>query len=157
MKILGIDPGYGTIGWGIIDCTKGKLTFIDYGAITTPAGERFEDRLEQIYDDILKIIDNYKPDKVAFEELYFSKNITTGIKVAHARGVLVLAARQRGLEIFEYGPMQVKQAIVGYGRAEKRQMMEMVRFLLGLSAIPRPDDAADALAIAICNAHVMNY
>ena len=154
MRILGIDPGYGTVGFGLVDCVKGKITYVDHGAILTPAKAPFEERLCQIYDDIGHIIDNYKPDVAVLEELYFSKNITTGIKVAQARGVLLLQAKQKGLACCEYGPMQVKQAVVGYGKAEKIQVMKMVKLLLGLSAIPRPDDAADALALALCHAQI---
>ena len=157
MRVLGIDPGYGTIGWGILDCTRGKLTFVDYGAIRTAPQTPMEDRLVQIYGDLEQIIRNYRVETAAFEELFFNTNITTAIKVAEARGVVLFGARKLGLSCYEYTPSEVKQAVVGYGKAEKMQVMKMVKLLLGLREIPRPDDAADALAVALCHAQVMNY
>ncbi len=153
MRILGIDPGLAIVGWGIVDYEKSKFHTVAYGAIRTPAGVCTEDRLSLIYDGIQALIEQYRPDAMAIEELFFNTNITTGIRVAEARGVLLLAARQAGVAIQEYTPLQVKQAVVGYGRAEKKQVMSMVTMLLGLKETPKPDDTADALAIAICHAH----
>ncbi len=153
MKILGIDPGYAIVGYGIIDYTACKFSVLGYGAITTKAGERFPKRLKSIYDDMLYIIDKYSPEVLAIERLYFNTNTTTAIDVAQARGVIVLAAESRGIPIFEYTPLQVKQAVTGYGKAEKRQVMEMVKNLLKLQSVPKPDDTADALALAVCHAH----
>lgn len=151
MIVLGIDPGVATIGFGVLDAQRGKNTLIQYGVITTPAGLPLSQRLRQIYEDMEQLIRQFKPDEMAVEELFFSKNITTGISVAHGRGVILLAAEQLGVPVFEYTPMQVKQAVVGYGGAEKRQVMLMTQRLLGMKQIPKPDDAADALAIAICH------
>lgn len=153
MRILGIDPGYAIVGYGVVDYAKNRFSVAGYGAITTKAKTPFEERLRVIYDDMLQVIDMYKPDRLSIEKLYFNTNSTTAIDVAQARGVIVLAAKQRGVEIFEYTPLQVKQAVTGYGRAEKHQVMEMVKNLLSLKAIPKPDDTADALAIAICDGH----
>ncbi len=153
MRILGIDPGLAIVGWGIVDYEKSKFHTVAYGAIRTPAGVCTEERLALIYDGIQALFEQYKPDAMAIEELFFNTNITTGIRVAEARGVLLLAARQAGVAIQEYTPLQVKQAVVGYGRAEKKQVMSMVTMLLGLKETPKPDDTADALAIAICHAH----
>ncbi len=151
MVILGIDPGVATIGFGIIRAERGKNTLIQYGVITTPPGIPLSERLVQIYDDMEQLIDTFKPDEMAVEELFFSKNITTGIAVAHGRGVILLAAEKLGVPVFEYTPMQVKQSVVGYGKAEKKQVMLMTQRLLNMKEIPRPDDAADALALAICH------
>ena len=151
MIILGIDPGVATIGFGVIRAERGKNTLLQYGVITTPAGLPLSTRLVRINDDMEQLIRQFKPDEIAIEELFFSKNITTGISVAHGRGVILLAAERLGVPIYEYTPMQVKQAVVGYGGAEKRQVMLMTQRLLGMKQIPRPDDAADALAIAICH------
>ncbi|MBO5918854.1 MAG: crossover junction endodeoxyribonuclease RuvC [Oscillospiraceae bacterium] len=151
MIVLGIDPGVATIGFGVLDAQRGKNTLIQYGVITTPAGLPLSRRLRQIHADMEQLIRQFKPDEMAVEELFFSKNITTGISVAHGRGVILLAAEQLGVPVFEYTPMQVKQAVVGYGAAEKRQVMLMTQRLLGMKQIPKPDDAADALAIAICH------
>ena len=153
MRILGIDPGYGIVGYGVVDHERGKNRYISHGASTTPAGMPFHLRLMEIYDDMGILIDKYKPDAVAVEELFFNTNVKTAIQVGHARGVILLACGQKGIPIFEYTPLQVKQAVVGYGRAEKKQVMEMTRIILGLKAVPRPDDAADALAIAIFHGH----
>ena len=153
MRILGIDPGYAIVGYGVVDYAKNRFGVVGYGAITTKAKTPFEDRLEVIYNDMLQVIDMYKPDHLAIEKLYFNTNSTTAIDVAQARGVIVLAAKQKGVPIFEYTPLQVKQAVTGYGRAEKHQVMEMVKSLLSLKSVPKPDDTADALAIAICDGH----
>ena len=152
MRILGIDPGIATIGFGLIDFNKNTYKLINYGVIETPAHTQLSDRLMQIYSDTGELIKTLSPDAIAIEELFFNTNITTGISVAHGRGVILLACRQSGMSIYEYTPLQVKQAVVGYGRADKRQVMEMVKKLCCLKSIPRPDDAADAVAIAICHA-----
>ncbi|HIS52868.1 MAG TPA: crossover junction endodeoxyribonuclease RuvC [Candidatus Onthomonas avicola] len=152
MRILGIDPGVATVGFGIVDATRQKNELVRFGVISTPAGLPLSRRLVQIYTDLQELISTFHPDEMAVEELFFNTNLTTGISVAHGRGVILLAAEQLGVPIFEYTPMQVKQAVVGYGKAEKRQVMLMTQRLLGLRQIPRPDDAADALAIAICHA-----
>ncbi len=152
MKILGIDPGYGITGFGVIEAVRGQSRLISCGAITTPAGMDFSARLEIIYDDMTKLLSSVKPDTVAMEELFFGQNVTTGIGVAQSRGVILLAIRQAGLEVYAYKPMQVKQAVVGYGNATKHQVQDMTRRLLHLQALPKPDDAADAIAIALCHA-----
>lgn len=151
MVILGIDPGVATIGFGVIRAERGKNTLLQYGVITTPAGIPLSRRLVQISEDMEQLIRQFQPDEMAVEELFFSKNITTGIAVAHGRGVILLAAEKLGVPVFEYTPMQVKQAVVGYGAAQKRQVMLMTQRLLGMKEVPKPDDAADALAIAICH------
>ena len=153
MRILGIDPGYGITGFGLIDAQRGQYRMLKCGAITTPPNTEFAWRLEVIYHDMTELLRVVQPEAVAIEELFFGHNVTTGINVAQSRGVILLAVRQAGVPIFEYKPMQVKQAVVGYGRAEKAQVMEMTRRILHLDHIPRPDDAADALAIAICHGH----
>ncbi|MBQ7726391.1 MAG: crossover junction endodeoxyribonuclease RuvC [Clostridia bacterium] len=153
MRILGIDPGYATIGYGVVDYEKGRFAVIGCGAITTPAGIPFPRRLQDIEDDLQRILEKYRPEALSIEKLYFNTNTTTAIDVAQARGVILLTAHKNGLSISEYTPLQVKTAVTGYGRAEKRQVMEMVKCLLGLGAIPKPDDAADALALAICHAY----
>lgn len=153
MIILGIDPGYATVGYGVLEYQRGRFRVMDYGAVTTPAGVDFPSRLEMIFEGITELCDRFKPDCMSVEELFFNTNITTGIQVGHARGVILLAAKLKGVPSFEYTPLQVKQSVVGYGRAEKHQVMEMTRQLLHLERIPRPDDAADALALAICHAH----
>ena len=152
MRILGIDPGVATIGFGVVQAEGGRLRMESYGAITTPAGLPLAARLLQIETDMEQLLRDMKPDEVSIEELFFSKNITTGIAVAHGRGVILCAIEKMRLPVYEYTPMQVKQAVVGYGLAEKRQVMDMTRRLLRLKAVPRPDDAADALALAICHA-----
>ena len=152
MRILGIDPGYGITGFGLIEANRGSSRLLQCGAITTPAGMDFSARLEIIYEDMRQLLEQTKPEAVAIEELFFGQNVTTGIGVAQSRGVILLAIRQAGLEVTAYKPMQVKQAVVGYGLAEKQQVMDMTRRLLKLKAVPKPDDAADALAIAICHA-----
>lgn len=151
MVILGIDPGVATIGFGLIRAERGKNTLLQYGVITTPPGIPLSERLLQISRDMEQLLETFKPDEMAVEELFFTKNITTGIAVAHGRGVILLAAEKAGVPVFEYTPMQVKQGVVGYGKAEKKQVMLMTQRLLNMKDIPRPDDAADALAIAICH------
>lgn len=153
MRILGIDPGIAIVGFGFIDKQGSKLTPVQYGCIQTEAHTPEEKRLLHVYEGMVQLIDKYKPDAVALEKLFFNRNVTTAMSVGQARGVLVLAAVQKGLPVSEYTPMQVKQAIVGYGKAEKRQVQEMTRMFLKLQAIPKPDDVADALAVAICHAH----
>lgn len=151
-RILGIDPGFATIGFGLIAADRMNVQMLRYGAITTPAGMDFNLRLKQIYDDMLELLEITKPDAVSIEELFFNTNITTGIQVAHGRGVVLLACTNYGVPIFEYTPLQVKQAVAGYGRAEKRQVMDMTKRLLHLDKTPKPDDAADGLALALCHA-----
>ncbi len=152
MRILGIDPGYGITGFGIVEAQRGVTRLVRCGAITTPAGMDFSARLEIIYEDMRQLLEVAKPDCVAIEELFFGQNVTTGIGVAQSRGVILLAIRQAGLEVYSYKPMQVKQAVVGYGNATKRQVQDMTRRILQLEAMPKPDDAADAIAIALCHA-----
>ena len=152
MRILGIDPGYGITGLGLIEAERNQYKLLHCGAITTPAGMDFPARLEIIYNDMTELLRMAKPDCVAIEELFFGQNVTTGIGVAQSRGVILLAAQQAGLEVSQYKPMQVKQAVVGYGNATKHQVMEMTKRILGLSQSPKPDDAADAVAIALCHA-----
>ena len=152
MRILGIDPGVAIVGFGVQDCAGATQKMVQYGAINTPAGMPLAARLTLIESDLTELIRQFHPDEMAIEELFFSKNITTGIAVAHARGVILCTAEKMQLPTYEYTPMQVKQAVVGYGLAEKKQVMDMTRRLLKLKDIPRPDDAADALAIAICHA-----
>ena len=151
--ILGIDPGYAIVGWGVIEYSGSRFRTLGYGSIQTPAGLPIVDRLEMIYRGMNEIIEKYKPDGMAVEELFFNTNTTTAIAVAEARGIILLAARLCGVEIGEYTPLQVKQAVVGYGRAEKKQVISMVTSLLGLKEPPKPDDTADALAVAVCHAH----
>ncbi|WP_424768153.1 crossover junction endodeoxyribonuclease RuvC [Paenibacillus sp. sgz302251] len=153
MRVLGIDPGIAIVGFGFIDKIGHKLTPVQYGSIQTKAHTPSEQRLLQVYESACALMDKYKPDAVAIEKLFFNRNVTTAFDVAQARGVVILAATQRGLSIGEYTPLQVKQAVVGYGKAEKKQVQEMVKMFLNLSAVPKPDDVADALAIAICHAH----
>ena len=152
MLILGIDPGYAIVGWGVIRYERGKYIPVDFGAITTPAGMPFNRRLEIIYDEMTAILAKHHPDVMAVEKLYFQNNKTTAIDVAQARGVMMLAAQKAGAPVFEYTPLQVKSAVTGFGQAQKPQVMEMTKRLLRLKAVPKPDDTADALAIAICHA-----
>lgn len=152
MRILGIDPGIATVGFGVLDSGKNSHKLVNCGVITTPAHTCLSSRLELLYDDMLKLLELFKPDAVSIEELFFNTNITTGIAVAHARGVILLACRKFGVQVYEYTPLQVKQAVVGYGRAEKRQVMDMVKRICQLPAPPKPDDAADAVALALCHA-----
>lgn len=153
MIILGIDPGIAIVGWGVIEYKGSKFTTLGYGSIQTPAGMPTEQRLDLIYEELTEIIKKYKPDQVAVEELFFNTNVTTGIRVAEARGVILLCATRNHIKTFEYTPLQVKQSVVGYGRAEKNQVITMVTMMLGLKSPPKPDDTADALAIAVCHAH----
>ena len=154
MVILGIDPGLAIVGWGVLEYCKGSFRVMGYGSIQTKAGLPVEERITQIYDSMNIIIDKYKPDTMAIEELFWNTNQKTGICVAEARGTILVAAHQKGLKIFEYTPLQVKQSVVGYGRADKKQVITMVTTLLNLPKPPKPDDTADALALAICHGHV---
>ena len=153
LVILGIDPGYAIVGYGVIDYNSNRFNVLKYGAVTTDAGEKFSSRLATIYDDIDGIIKRCKPDVLSIEKLYFNTNTTTAIDVAQARGVILLAATHNNIPVFEYTPLQVKSAVTGYGRAEKKQVMDMIKHILGLEKVPKPDDTADALALAICHAH----
>ena len=153
MIILGIDPGYAIVGFGAVRYEKNRFTTIGYGAITTRAHTEFTSRLEEIYDGMGELIEKYRPDCISVEKLYFNTNTTTAIAVAEARGCILLSAKKNLVPIYEYTPLQVKSSVTGYGRAEKKQIMEMTRILLGLEKIPRPDDAADALALAVCHGH----
>lgn len=154
MRILGIDPGYAIIGWGVLNYEHGRFAPVDFGAVTTTAGTPFVERLQQIYTDLSLVLAKYTPDAMAIEKLYFQNNQKTAIEVAEARGVILLAAQNAGVPIFEYTPLQVKSAVTGYGQAQKPQIMEMTRRLLRLQQVPKPDDTADALAIAICHAQM---
>ena len=153
MIILGIDPGLATLGYGVIESNGDRRRMIQYGTLTTPPREPMPQRLRAIFQGVNQLMDIYQPDDVAFEELFFSKNITTGMAVSMARGVAMVAVVERTPNLYEYTPMQIKQAVTGYGGADKHQVQQMVRMLLGLQEIPKPDDAADALAAAICHAH----
>lgn len=153
MRILGIDPGVAIVGYGVIEYDKNEFKVIDYGKITTPAKTPLPKRLKMVYDSMTELIDTYKPDVVSMEELFFNTNVTTAIAVGHARGVLVLAAENAEIPLSEYTPLQIKQAVTGYGRADKNQVQQMVKMFLGLTEVPKPDDTADALAVAICHAH----
>lgn len=153
MRVIGFDPGTATTGYGVIEGRGNRLTHIAHGTIGTPAGLHFALRLRRIHEEAAALIEQYVPDAVAIEKLYFSQNVTTGISVAQARGVLALAAAEADRPIGEFSPLEVKNAVVGYGKAAKRQVQEMVKILLNLDALPRPDDAADALALAICQLH----
>ncbi len=150
MIIFGIDPGFAITGYGVVEKLGNKYKVLDYGVITTKAGLDLSVRLNIMYEEIVRKFNQYNPDYVAMEELFFCKNITTGIAVAHGRGVLLLAIAQMGKPFYEYTPLQIKQAITGYGKADKKQMQKMVQVLLNLDSIPKPDDAADALAVALC-------
>ena len=152
MKILGIDPGIATIGFALVDAENNRFRLLNCGVIETPAHTQLSERLDTIYSDLSSLIDASSPDCVSIEELFFNTNLTTGISVAHGRGVILLACHRAGLKIYEYTPLQVKQSVVGYGRADKKQVMEMVKRLCGLSSAPKPDDAADAVALALCHA-----
>ncbi len=153
MVILGIDPGYAIIGYGVINYNSNHFSVLEYGAVTTEANQKFSTRLAQIYFDINNVIARAKPDAISIEKLYFNTNTTTAIDVAQARGVILLAATQNNVPVYEYTPLQVKSAVTGYGRAEKKQVMDMIKNILRLEKIPKPDDTADALAIAVCHAH----
>lgn len=152
MRILGIDPGYATIGFGIVEAERGMCGLVQYGTITTSADAEFPQRLLTIYNDMLQLIDAVRPDVMAIEELFWGHNVTTGIGVSHGRGVILLTAAQKQIPIFEYTPMQIKQAVVGYGNATKLQVMDMTKRLLKMEKVARPDDAADAIAVALCHA-----
>ena len=151
MRILGIDPGFAIVGYGVIDTASNRFTPIDCGVLTTASSMPFPKRLKSLYQSMQVILTKYKPDAVAMETLFFNTNVTTAIAVGHARGVLCLAVENENIPLFEYTPLQIKQAITGYGRADKLQMQQMVKMLLGLAAVPKPDDAADALAVALCH------
>lgn len=153
MIILGIDPGYAIVGYGLLDYKNNHFSIVDYGAILTDAGTPFNRRLEIIYDRLNEIMDTYKPEVMSIEKLFYNNNAKTVIDVSQARGVTMLAAQKHRIPAFEYTPLQVKQSVVGYGRAEKKQVQEMTRRILGLEKVPKPDDTADALAMAICHAH----
>jgi len=152
VRILGIDPGIATVGFGVIDSERGKQSYVSCGIISTPAHTALSARLDQIYSDLEQLFDTFRPDVISIEELFFNTNITTGISVAHGRGVILLAAYRHNIPVYEYTPLQVKQAVVGYGRAEKKQVIDMVRRILNMPSPPKPDDAADAVAMAICHA-----
>ena len=152
MRILGIDPGFATIGFGLVEADRGQVHMVTYGAITTPAGLPLSRRLYQIGTDMEDLIGQLKPDVISIEERFFNTNITAGIAVAHGRGVILYAAEKCGIPLYEYTPSQVKLAVTGYGKAEKHQVMDMTKRLLKLKSVPRPDDAADALALALCHA-----
>ena len=152
MKIIGIDPGTGILGFGVIEVKRNTLSMITAGVITTPAHTPLDERLEDIFDGLTEIIAETKPDVMSIEKLFFAQNVTTAMSVSHARGVAMLTGRKAGLPIAEYTPLEIKQTLTGYGRADKKQMQEMVKVQLGLQSIPKPDDAADALAAAITHA-----
>jgi len=156
MRIIGIDPGYAIVGFGVLEYNKARFSVVEYGAVTTPADMDFSQRLCEIYNDLCYIFDKYRPEFLSIERLYFTSNQKTAIAVAQARGVTLLAAKQRGIEIFEYTPLQVKQSVTGYGKAVKKQVQEMTKRILELDEVPKPDDTADALAMAICHAHSYN-
>ena len=156
LVVLGIDPGVATVGFGLISEKGGVPTLKRYGIITTPSGMRLALRLKQINNDVSELITTFKPDAIAVEELFFNSNQKTAVSVAHGRAAIILAGEEYGIPMFEYTPLQVKKAVAGYGRAPKKQVMEMVRRLLVMEQIPKPDDAADALAIAICHARYAN-
>ncbi len=153
MRILGIDPGYAIVGYGVVEYDNFRFKTVGYGAVTTNAGTPFCERLEIIYNDLMTVIEKYRPECMSIEKLYFNTNTTTAIDVAQARGCILLAAQKSGISVFEYTPLQVKQSITGYGKAEKRQVMEMIKSFLSLEKIPKPDDTADALALAVCHGH----
>ncbi|MBR5090298.1 MAG: crossover junction endodeoxyribonuclease RuvC [Ruminiclostridium sp.] len=156
MRIIGIDPGYAIVGFGVIEYERRVFEVIDYGAVTTNADTEFNTRLLEIYDDTCLILDRFMPEAMAIERLYFTSNQKTAIAVAEARGIVLLAARQRNIPIFEYTPLQVKSSVTGYGKAVKKQVQELTKNILKLPEIPKPDDTADALAIAVCHAHSYN-
>ena len=151
MRILGIDPGFATIGFGVLETERGNTRLLQFGTITTPADLAFSERLKMIYEDMCLLLDRFEPDVVAIEELFWGHNVTTGIGVSHGRGVILLSAAQRHIPIHEYTPMQIKQAVVGYGLATKQQVMDMTKRLLKMEKPARPDDAADAIAVALCH------
>jgi crossover junction endodeoxyribonuclease RuvC len=156
-RVLGIDPGTAIVGWGMVEGEGQDLRLLEYGVIRTPAHMPLSERLLLIYDGIRELLDTFQPHGVGVEQLFFARNVTTALPVAHARGVILLALQQAGIPLREFTPMEIKQAVTGYGKADKQQMQQMVRLLLGLESIPRPDDAADAVAVAICYHHVAAY
>jgi len=156
-RIIGIDPGTGRLGFGVIDVVNGKPVLVDAGVITTPPHTEESDRLLTIYDELSQLVKDLKPTSMAVEKLFFAQNVTTAMNVAQARGVILLIGKQAGLELYEYTPLQIKMALTGYGKASKQQIQEMVRVLLGLKEIPKPDDAADALAIALIHSHQLKF
>ncbi len=157
MRILGIDPGIAIVGFGVVDKNGNRYSTVEYGAITTPAHTPLENRLKTIYDEMTLLFANFRPDAMSVEELFFNSNAKTAIAVGQARGVIILSAVENGVPIYEYTPLQVKQALTGYGRASKMQIQQMMRTMLGLSEIPKPDDVADALAIAVCHGNSVRY
>jgi crossover junction endodeoxyribonuclease RuvC len=157
MRILGIDPGLAIVGWAVLDSVKGQVYPVAYGAIKTPAHTKVEERLSTIKSDLETIIEKYHPDEMAVEEIFFNTNITTGISVSEARGVILCTAYDKGLKISEYTPLQVKQAVVGYGRADKMQVQKMVKTILKVDSLPKLDDITDSMAIAICHAHSAKF
>ena len=157
MIILGIDPGFATIGYGVISVERGRSSVVDYGTVKTPKELSFPERLLMIEKGITQLIEKFKPDQIAMEELFFNTNITTGINVAHARGVILLTCAKHCDNLFEYTPLQIKQALTGYGRASKTQIQQMMKSMLGLTEVPKPDDVADALAIAVCHGNSMRF
>ncbi len=157
LRVLGLDPGTAIVGWGVVEAEGQDMVLCDYGTIRTPAKRPLAERVTHIYDELNKLLDRYSPDGVAIEELFFSRNVSTALPVAHARGVMLLAVYQRSIAIQEFKPVEIKKALTGYGKADKRQMQQMVRLLLGLDDIPRPDDAADAIAAAICYHQTARY
>lgn len=156
MRILGIDPGYAIMGYGVLDYTGNKFEVVNYGSVETNAGEEMPGRLAKLYDGLNGVIEKYHPQEASIEELFFNNNAKTAILVGQARGVAILACVKNGLEIAEYTPLQIKQATVGYGRADKKQVQAMVKMILNLESVPQPDDTADAVAAAICHAHSRN-
>lgn len=153
MIILGIDPGYATMGYGVIEAAKGNYRVLDYGVVLTSKDESMPDRLIKLEKGILALTEKYKPEEIAIEELFFNKNVKTALTVAQARGVILLTCKKNCANMYEYTPLQIKQGLTGYGRAEKHQIQQMVKMLLNLKDVPKPDDAADALAVALCHAH----
>jgi len=151
--VLGVDPGTAITGYGLVREEEGGLTLVDYGVITTPAGQPLPERLQTIYSGLADVAGKHQPQQAAVEELFFSRNVRTALSVGHARGVALLALVDAGLAIYEYKPLEIKQAITGYGGADKQQVQEMVRLLLNLDHVPQPDDAADAVAVAVCHIH----
>lgn len=156
-RVLGIDPGTAIVGWGVVEGEGQDLALVEYGVIRTPANTPLAERVRHIYDEMVAILERFEPHGVGIEQLFFARNVSTALPVAHARGVLLLAIHQHGLPLAEFTPMQIKQAVTGYGNADKQQMQQMVRLLLGLAEPPRPDDAADAVAVALCYHQTARY